>query len=371
MTKPINLDAILVNDLGDKYNIGGEQDLFGLEVELEGKKIVTELYPVADYWKIHQDGSLRANKLGSQACEYVFRHPLSLKGTEAALKALIEYLTETPGVEVFDSYRTSIHVHVNCLNESIRTIVNFITLSIIFDELFVSQNGETRIGNNFCLRSRDAEGQIADLIQSVSKYGSLYNLAANDRYSSVNMSGLLKFGTVEFRSLECTTDLNRIMHWVKSVQALKVSARGYENPREIIGKFSRKGPLGFMISHLGDQSEKYTQVPGAHQMLQNGMRLAQDFAYCSDWQLPSKEQIEAKAVKPRVKKVGLAEYQDINWVQPPVPHWAQPPQHMINYWAELAQAQVQVAAQANAQQVAAAQAAQPQPPQGNPLDDNF
>lgn len=340
----IVLDRKLIQDVGDNYGIGTEQDMFGIEVELEGNHIVTGKESVSKYWSPHQDGSLRVQKEAAQAIEYVFKRPLAMEDTEKALKSLFEFLTNTPGTEVFDSYRTSIHVHVNCLNESIRTIVNFITLAIIFDELLVSQNGETRQGNNFCLRSKDAEGQIADLITSVTKHGNLFNLHPENRYSSTNFSSLLKFGTIEFRSLECTTDFQRVMHWINTLQSLKVAARQYENPREIISKFSKRGPFGFVISHLGEQYAKYTAVPGMHQMLHNGMRLAQDFAFCSEWQQPDPGEIkEPKAVRSRYKELlpgpALQAYQQVlaQAAQPqPAPgglHWQhidpfapQPPQ---------------------------------------------
>lgn len=304
--KPINMDRKLIVDLGDQYNIGNsEPDLFGLEIELEGTKVKTNDPKVLANWITHNDGSLHPQVPGEEGIEYVLSKPLDIQNTRQALTNLFDYLTKTPGVKVNDSYRTSIHVHVNCLQETTRTIVNFLTLCIIFDELLVSQNGETRIGNNFCLRARDAEGQVRDLIHSIENYGSIFNLSVNDRYSAINFVSLLKFGTVEFRSLECTTDLHRVMHWVKTLQALKTAARGYENPKEIIAKFSRRGPLGFMVGNLGDQYAKYALVPGAHHMLQNGMRLAQDFAFCSDWRQATEEEMGPKKSRLRAKPVAM------------------------------------------------------------------
>lgn len=297
---PIILDRKVVEDIGGSPH-AIERDMFGLEIELEGRKLKTMKEAITKYWSIHPDGSLRVHKPESEALEYVFNKPYNMEDTKKALAVLYEYLNTNPGTEVFDSYRTSIHVHVNCLQDTVRTVMNFLTLSIIFDELFVSQNGERRIGNNFCLRAKDAEGQIADIIRSVTQYGSIYNLSPNDRYSAINFSSLIKFGTVEFRSLECTLDYKRVMHWIKTLQALKEASRQYENPREIISKFSRRGPLGFIVSHLGEQYEMYAKVPGAHQMLHNGMRLAQDFAFCSDWRQPEKGEIKPPSSKRKGK----------------------------------------------------------------------
>lgn len=260
-------------------------DLFGVEVELEGINVVSQASSLMKYWKHHQDHSLRVHKAGAQAIEYVLGQPRTLPNTQAAIKVLFEYLNG-PGVEVFKSYRTSIHIHINCLQETIRTVLNYLTLCIVFDELLTSQNGDMRTGNNFCLRAKDAEGQITDLIAAITSFGNLGNIPAVHRYSSINMASLLKFGTVEFRSMECTTDYERVMHWIKTVQTLKESARKMVDPIDIISKFSSKGPLGFLVYMLGDQASKYMQVPGYQHMLRNGMRLAQDFAFCSDWKTP-------------------------------------------------------------------------------------
>lgn len=307
--RPIKMDAPLYefvmlpgfNGVGH----GGKADMFGLEIELEGRKIVTNDKDIGAYWGQHKDGSLRCkDPLKDQAIEYVFHQPLDMSLTEKALKVLYSYLNKA-GVQVFDSYRTSIHVHVNCANDTIRTVCNYITLAMIFDELFVSQNGQTRIGNNFCLRTRDAEGQISDLIQSITAYGDPCSaFPKHNRYSSVNMASLSKFGTIEFRSLECTTDLDRVVHWIKTLQALKESARKYTNPIDIISTFSQKGPLAFITYNLGQQAHKYIKVDGYHEMLHTGMRLAQDFAFCTDWIVTDKDEDDVynKYAKKKVMK---------------------------------------------------------------------
>lgn len=356
--RPIKLNRTLMEDIGNQFGIGAETDLFGVEIELEGRRVKTNQEHILKYWGRHEDGSLRTIKPMSEACEYTFVRPLDMEDTTEALKVLFKYLNTSP-VEVFESYRTSIHVHMNCLNDTMRTICNFLTLAIIFDELFVSQNGETRVGNNFCLRSRDAEGQIADLIQTITKYGSFLNLSPNDRYSAINFSSLTKFGTVEFRSLECTTDYDRVIHWIKTIQALKTAARQYENPREIISKFSRRGPLGFMIGHLGEQYSKYAAVQGAHQMMHNGMRLAQDFAFCSDWKLDTDE--SRSKSKKIIKKMPYNPPLGAVEVAAPVPGWVQ------NYVLPIDAGQVNYPGWINAPMLN--QAEQPQP--AGDIDDDF
>ena len=280
------LDQKLQVDFPAFVGLNPAADLFGVEVELEGSKLKDRVGALHPYWTSHVDGSLRARNPEDDALEYVFTTPLELAISEMAIRGLCKFLSH-PSRKVYPSYRTSIHVHINCLQETRRTIYNYITIATILDELLVSQNGEHRVGNNFCLRMRDAEGVLADLIKSLDNYGNILGIRANDRYGSVNVASILKFGTIEFRSLECTTDADRIIHWVRTLQAMKESARDFADPREVISQFSRTGPAEFLNQVLGEENaQKYLTVPGRDRMLFDGMRLAQDFAFCKDWSLP-------------------------------------------------------------------------------------
>lgn len=257
-------------------------DMFGVEVELEGRGLKTKDEDVNKYFTTHADNSLRTLREDSESLEYVFAAPLSYLDTMKAMKSLLNHLNSDKS-EVFESYRTSIHVHMNCGIETYRTIYNLITLSIIFDELFVSQNGEHRIGNNFCLRSRDAQAQVLDLAESIKKNGSIYGISQNNRYSSVNFASLIKFGTIEYRSLECTTDFARVKHWIDTIWKLKSSAKTFENPRDVISLYSRESAETFIDTILGESAKFYKAVDGWQSMIKDGIRLAQDFAYSSMW----------------------------------------------------------------------------------------
>lgn len=257
-------------------------DVFGVEVEVEGQHLTGVPPAVNVHWRQVEDGSLRVFAPDDQATEYVLRQPLDLPTLGQAVTDLTNFL-QTPPTRVYDSYRTSIHVHVNCAQETLMAIYNYITLSLIFDELLVSQNGEHRIGNNFCLRAKDAMGQLLSLTTSMEKGKEFFNFNEADRYSSVNFASLLKFGSLEFRSLECTTHAGRIMHWVQTLQQMKERARLFTNPMEIVQLYSRLGPQEFLRHVLGPFSLKYSSVSGVDSMLHNGMRLAQSVAYSRKW----------------------------------------------------------------------------------------
>jgi len=327
--KPVKVNEKLSEFMPANYPVTlNYTELFGVEIELEGKGgislMTNELY---EYWSPHNDGSLRKLKPGDEAIEYVFKEPLTYEHTAKAIKMMTTFLTR-PQVVVYDSYRTSIHVHVNCMSDTLLHVYNFITLAILFDELFVSQNGDHRIGNNFCLRARDAEGQVEDLINSIQKTGAVFSVDAHHRYSSVNFASLAKFGTVEFRSLECTTDPIRIMHWINTINSLKKASRTFENPQEIVRKFSQMDINEFMYQTLGVSAPKYMAVPGYQHMLFDGMRLAQDFAFCSDW--VSKPQEKPSTMDDYIKFVKAQQAMQINMIPPPAP--PDNPQWVAHQW---------------------------------------
>jgi len=277
-------------------------ELYGIEIELEGKGGITHPPPsVMAKWDIHQDNSLRKLNPGDEAIEYVTKIPEAREPTFQSVKFMMDWLNN-PKLKVYDSYRTSIHVHVNCMADTLMTVCNFITLCIIFDELLVSQNGDHRIGNNFCLRSKDAEGQIIDLVKSMEMNGTVFGVGQNNRYSSINYASLNKFGTVEFRSLECTTDLLRIIHWIRTIDFIKQKAKTFENPQDVIRKFSQMSAQEFLFSILETCAPKYHKVLGYEDMLHQGMRLAQEFAYCSKWVV----QDGPKKPVPKMKKAPQA-----------------------------------------------------------------
>ena len=325
-TKPMPLDRGPTDEIPIHAAARENKDAFGIEIELEGLNIRTEDKIIRKLWTMHEDHSLRAQIAGradgaGQTCEYVSISPLSEEKTLESIQTLFNFLN-SPGVTVFPSYRTSIHVHVNCAMETWRTIYNYITLTIIFDELFCSQNGEHRIGNNFCLRFVDAEAPVEELAKSIAYYGNIKNIPQIMRYSSANFASLYKFGTIEFRSMECHTDFERLKRWIKTLQKMKEAARGFQTPQDIINLFSQYNEAEFGAFVLGKHFDQFTNVAGFRKMLRRGMRLAQDFAYSATWEGRTKatefEEKEryAKDMEKMKKKIAK---QQLQWAEPGVP----------------------------------------------------
>lgn len=253
-----------------KYKTNGD---VGIEIEVEGENL-----PYCEaFWNNEEDGSLR----GKESREYVLKKPLSLQGAREALNYL-GAMYEANETKVDDSVRAGVHVHINVQQLNMVELYNFITLYLILEEPFVKFCGPTREGNLFCLRSIDAGFLLSQLqISAESKH--FTNLVDDSlRYSSINVKALGTYGSLEFRAMRGTRDLDLIHKWAEVLLNLREVSKTYENPQKIIEEFSDGRAPGFLEKILGGNAhlfkfEKYEEA------MYRGVRNAQDIAYCVGW----------------------------------------------------------------------------------------
>lgn len=217
----------------------------GVEVECEG--VIPEVH--TSTWKTVGDGSLRGGY------EYVFVRPLTLEDAKKAtskLKSLIyadEYSPEF-------SFRTSVHVHINCTDMEWKHIQNFIYIYFLLENLLVDFCGEGRKCNRFCLRIEDAEGAIPSLAPLFSRdapSNGLLRSLANDRlrYASLNVQALQKFGSLEFRAMRGTVD-DAVLHpWMETLLNIREFAKQFESPRDVFNHIEVVGFRDFFEKAIG------------------------------------------------------------------------------------------------------------------------
>jgi len=167
----------------------------GIEIELEGKKVLQDNVP--PYWVFHVDGSLRG-----ESAEYVLSKPIARDRVPEALDTLFKTL-KAHGTRIRDdSPNTSVHVHLNVQEWTLKKVYNLITTWYIFEKMLVQWCGEEREGNLFCLRGADAEVLLQRLASAV-RYSKFQYIVDADglRYSALNPTSMGKFGSIEIRSL--------------------------------------------------------------------------------------------------------------------------------------------------------------------------
>lgn len=279
----------------------------GIEIEAEGKRLPQE---VDKFWKVTHDGSLRGESM-EECCEYVLKRPMSLTAVREALDYLAHQYKENEA-QVDDSPRCGVHVHVNCQQLNIIQLYNFITLYLILEELLVKFCGKTREGNLFCLRAKDAEYLLYTLSQALEDKEFRRRFGTDDlRYASMNVKALCNYGSLEFRAMRGTEDMDTVYQWAALLVNLRKVGKTYPNPSEIIIGMSAGGYENFMHFVLSKEDASILMsYEGWEQMLTDGMRRAQDVAFAGDW--------EALATFPKRKIGGIEVNQNFEDDFPPM-----------------------------------------------------
>lgn len=262
------------------------EEEFGVEIEVEGRQLPQHYSAAFDnLWRVERDGSLR----GAESAEYVSLQPYDLAGVRNALDVLdAEY--EANKSQVSESLRAGVHIHLNVQEWAPLELLTFATTYYILEGMFIQWAGNGRIGNHFCLRARDAQGVVGKLEQACQKKDWRYLNTDDIRYSALNWNSMFKYGSIEFRSMRSTRDLNAIYRWVELINQLKIGAKKFNNPREVIGAVSEfAGPERFMKHVMGDLSHEFE--PFGDLGVWEGLRLVQPLAFMTDWERFNKGKI--------------------------------------------------------------------------------
>lgn len=212
-------------------------DGYGIEVEVEGVNL-----PQLNngYWSTHEDGSLRG-----EAHEYVTKGAVAFENIGKALKSLNNSF-ERKGSVLNLSFRTSVHVHMNVREIDVNKIGAIIYTYYLYEELLVQFCGADRIGNRFCLRLRDSEEIVTTVINAFKD--DFKRLDPNQlKYSALNLAPIRSYGSLEFRAMRGTVDVETLTTWISLLNCLKnipfntakevfeyVNEHGYEKLSETV-----------------------------------------------------------------------------------------------------------------------------------------
>ncbi len=255
-------------------------NLYGVEIELEnykGKESFGGSF--ADYWAIVDDPSLR------QGIELVSK-PLSSAQMKIALDKAGLILAKS---KLTSGSRCGIHVHVNMLNLTWGQMWSFIALYSLLEAEIFAKFAPERHENHFCvpifwntkmvnelgrdinfLRSFNV-GDVVFKQPQVNKkpYGQpefmpepmheggfnpnqprrrwfplkkYLTSVGRAKYGALTTFRLPDLGTLEFRLLPGTTNMNTIMDWVAFIGRMKYQAMKYADPLELQADYETHGP---------------------------------------------------------------------------------------------------------------------------------
>lgn len=178
----------------------------GIEIEIENVPIDEIVISPSSFWRLDHDGSLRNS--GVELISKVLVGPV----VGCALGQLTELFDSFDNCEF--SHRCSIHVHVNVRDLSFHQLVVLIANYLVLEPILLLEVDEFRRRNSFCTPLSNCDFTIHDITSLNS------NRIRDWKYFAFNFGCASTYGTVEFRHLEGTKDVNRLRNWVATCQQI-------------------------------------------------------------------------------------------------------------------------------------------------------
>lgn len=240
----------------------------GIEIETEADRE----YKIPDmgYWRAERDGSLR-----DFGIEYILKGPVNVN--KELDQALSEFTKKMAGIKLNEqSISTSVHVHLNFLNNKWIHVVNFMTVYYLLENLLIKASGPDRLSNLFCLPICDAEGCVdsaKDLIRGISKHSRRPVMNPDGvKYAALNLANLYKIGTLEVRSMRGTTNPEIISMWAKILHRMKEFASLPEMmPLDILEIYRRTG-VEFLHEVFPDRAMRdFLNIPNKEELIKSNL----------------------------------------------------------------------------------------------------
>lgn len=186
------------------FPIVDKSTYLGIEVEVEN---VYEYKGSSPYWRMKDDGSLRNN-----GREFV-TPPIRAWRVEQALTVLLSDLNQ----DVEFTERTSIHVHMNIRTLTVAQLEALILTYLLFEKSLFNFVEKRRYNSVFCVPICETP-MGNNLSQLILNKNPVFGW---QKYTALNTLPIIDFGTIEFRHLEGTNDIEKIITWINLILSLK------------------------------------------------------------------------------------------------------------------------------------------------------
>lgn len=228
----------------DAYHLNKTEGAIALEMEVEGDNLPTIRTKM---WTTHGDGSLRLNGM-----EYVSNGPLPKDKVMESLLNWENRLVKS-NATVYESDRTSVHVHMNMQNKTFKEIVQGCVAYFVLENALMRHCGPSRMTNLFCLPLKQSKGQLNAL-----KYisGTVNGTAIRTdtyRYSALNLMALLKFGSIEHRGMRGYYAPEFLNQWATNLYNIfEVASTNFKSPVEVLDYYYGRSFKEYAGTFLSD-----------------------------------------------------------------------------------------------------------------------
>lgn len=283
----------------------------GIEIEIEFPG--PQEFGNVSNWSVKADGSLR-----NFGIEFVTKKAIKLDNVNKVLSGFKKAIEGRPVIQ--NCPRTSVHVHVNQLDKKPIELMTAMISSWLLDTTMLTMCGDRR-GNQYCLTIADAEAQIKPFMKIVENIPNVCAIPVDYyKYSAVNIASLGRFGTLEFRGMEGTTDTDRIDKWINLCYHVS-NPQTFKSPSELMDCFVSHDADDFLsrlVTHK-PSLDMLTSVSNRRELLEDNadILLSSCFSQC-DW-----GKWNTKMEKYITREYGIRDLQPMPEVEPqpmnPVP----------------------------------------------------
>ena len=191
----------------------------GVEIELEKVLFKRGMTAVPSSFTVTDDNSL---KLDGRELITV---PIKVCYLEKELERIFASI-EYPLI----SSRCSIHVHLNARDLTYEELKNMILLYSIYEKAFFNFANKKydRWNNIFCVPLEMWPDTVSKMLRVCEKESKSFNWY---KYYAMNLSPIWGgeskhiLGTIEFRHMEATLDIEHIINWINLIVSLKITAK--------------------------------------------------------------------------------------------------------------------------------------------------
>lgn len=213
----------------DVYSLNKTEGNIALEMEVEGDNLPSIRTKM---WQTHGDGSLRLNGM-----EYVNNGPLP---KDKVLESLLNWesrMVKSQAI-VYETDRTSVHVHMNMQDKTFKQIAQGCVAYFILENALMRHCGPSRQNNLFCLPLKQSKAQLNALKYVSGSFEGVAIRTDTYRYSALNLMALMKFGSIEHRGMRGYYAPEFLNQWALNLNNIfDVAAKDFKSPVEVLDHF--------------------------------------------------------------------------------------------------------------------------------------
>lgn len=250
VTKPVAVTKIYNDSFFKSLTLPeiANDEMVGIEVEIENADGGRMELNAA--WQVTDDGSLR-----NGGREFITR-PVKARDTPILLTHLFRQYLNTENCCF--SPRTSVHVHLNVQDFEYDQLFSFVSLYSMFEKYLFQFVGRGRKNNIYCVPISESS-LITNLIEK--------NPGRDwSKYTSLNLLPVATQGTVEFRHMHGTADVQKLCQWIGMITRLKSYVKS-QNTKE----------LRVLISSLSDKTDIFSLAAAVFGEYADLLKLDNDF----------------------------------------------------------------------------------------------